>query len=63
MRPGPLPDHSIVTVAAPIQKRGTKVAGIVAVSVSLRGISQLQRAAGLVALVGAHGWRSPALPS
>jgi two-component system NtrC family sensor kinase len=46
------PDHSIVTVAAPIQK-GDTVAGVVAVSVSLRGISQLQRAAGLVAVVGA----------
>ena len=45
------PDHSIVTVAAPFE-RGSKVVGIVAVSVSLRGISQLQRAAGLVALVG-----------
>jgi signal transduction histidine kinase len=45
------PDHSIVTVAAPIQ-RGTSITGVVAVSVSLRGISQLQRAAGLVALLG-----------
>jgi len=45
------PDHSIVTVAAPFE-RGSQVVGIVAVSVSLRGISQLQRAAGLVALVG-----------
>ena len=46
------PDRSIVTVAVPIQRGGTKVTGVVAVSVSLRGISQLQRAAGLVALVG-----------
>src|SRR4051812_11270441 len=45
------PDHSIVTVATPIQ-RGNSVAGVVAVSVSLRGISQLQRAAGVVALIG-----------
>src|SRR3954462_8817697 len=45
------PDHSVVTVATPIQ-RGDSVAGVVAVSVSLRGISQLQRAAGLVALIG-----------
>src|SRR3954462_3904527 len=45
------PDHSVVTVATPIQ-RGNSVAGVVAVSVSLRGISQLQRAAGLVALIG-----------
>src|SRR3954469_8402562 len=45
------PDHSVVTVATPIQ-RGNSVAGVVAVSVSLRGISQLRRAAGLVALIG-----------
>ena len=47
------PDRSIVTVAVPIQRgAGNTVTGVVAVSVSLRGISQLQRAAGLVALVG-----------
>jgi signal transduction histidine kinase len=46
------PDHSIVTVAAPIQRGNDPVAGVVAVSVSLHGISQYQRAAGLVALVG-----------
>jgi signal transduction histidine kinase len=46
------PDHSIVTVAAPIQRNNEAVAGAVAVSVSLHGISQYQRAAGLVALVG-----------
>jgi two-component system NtrC family sensor kinase len=46
-----VPDHSIVTIAAPFE-RGNTVIGVVAVSVSLRGISQVQRAAGLVALVG-----------
>ena len=45
------PDHSIVTVAAPAA-RGNTVIGAVAVSVSLRGISQLQRTAGIVALIG-----------
>ena len=40
----------MVTVAAPIA-RGDTVIGAVAVSVSLRGISQLQRTAGLVALI------------
>ena len=44
------PDHSMVAVAAPIA-RGDTVIGAVAVSVSLRGISQLQRTAGLVALI------------
>jgi signal transduction histidine kinase len=45
------PDHSIVTVAVPITRNGA-VAGAVAVSISLRSIAQLQRTAGLVALVG-----------
>ena len=45
------PDHSIVTVAAPFERRN-RVAGVVAVSMSLHSISQLQRAAGLVALIG-----------
>jgi two-component system, NtrC family, sensor kinase len=46
-----IPEHSIVTVAVPIT-RGDAVSGAVAVSVSLRSISQLRRTAGLVALVG-----------
>src|SRR4051812_5993391 len=48
------PDHSVVTVATPIQ-RGNSVAGVVAVSGSLRGVSQLQRAAGGVAPIGVLG--------
>ncbi len=45
------PERSIVTVAVPIARHDS-VVGAVAVSISLRGISQLQRTAGLVALVG-----------
>lgn len=45
------PQRGIVTVAVPIA-RADAVTGAVAVSVSLRGISQLRRTAGLVALVG-----------
>jgi signal transduction histidine kinase len=44
-------ERGIVTVAVPIM-RDDATAGAVAVSVSLRAISQLRRTAGLVALVG-----------
>jgi signal transduction histidine kinase len=46
------PDPYVATVAAPFTK-GSRVIGAVAVSVSLRGISQLQRTAGVTAAVGA----------
>ena len=48
------PERSIVTLAVPMT-RDDSVVGAVAVSISLRGISQLQRRAGLVALRGRPG--------
>lgn len=46
------PEQDIATVAAPFN-RGDRIGGVVAVSVSLRGISQLQRRAGVTGAVGA----------